>query len=75
VSGLVERARVYHPDELAARLAAANVIALELGWRLFEPFVRSAAGLRAVPSFRIREGVNAATRTMLEGGAARASQP
>jgi AcrR family transcriptional regulator len=75
VRGLVERARAYHPDELAARHAAANVIALELGWRLFEPFVRSAAGLRAVPSPRMREFVNAATKTMLEGGSARASQP
>ena len=73
VSGLVERARAHHPDELTARLAAANVIALELGWRLFEPFVRSAAGLRGVPSIRIRDGINASTRTMLEGGSARAS--
>jgi AcrR family transcriptional regulator len=70
VSGLVERARTHHQDEVTARLAAANVIALELGWRLFEPFVRSAAGLGALPSIRIREGVNAITKTMLEGDSA-----
>jgi hypothetical protein len=39
VAGLIERVRSHQPNELAARLVAGNVIALELGWRLFEPFL------------------------------------
>jgi AcrR family transcriptional regulator len=66
VSGLVERARLHHPDDLAARLAAGNAVALELGWRLFEPFVRSAAGLHEVPPLLLREAINAASARMLE---------
>ena len=66
VSGLVDRAQAHHPDDIAARLAAGNAVALELGWRLFEPFVRSAAGLRDVPPLRLREAINAAVAQMLE---------
>jgi hypothetical protein len=41
-------------------------VALELGRRLFEPFVRSAAGLRDVPSPRVREATSAAVAQMVE---------
>jgi hypothetical protein len=34
---LVKHAEHSHDNELAGRMAAANTIALELGWRLFEP--------------------------------------
>jgi AcrR family transcriptional regulator len=68
VSKLAERARPHHPDEVSARLAAGNAVALELGWRLFEPFVRSAAGLRGVPQLRLRQAINAAVAGMLEPG-------
>ena len=43
---LVDEARAFHEDDHAARLAAGHVVALELGWRLFAPFLRSAAGLQ-----------------------------
>jgi AcrR family transcriptional regulator len=66
VSKLVERARAHHLDDDAARLAAGNALALELGWRLFEPFVRSAAGLRHVPPSRMRESINDAVAELLE---------
>jgi AcrR family transcriptional regulator len=66
VSKLVDRAHAHHPDDVAARLAAGNAVALELGWRLFEPFVRSAAGLRDVPPLQLREAINAAVAEMLE---------
>jgi AcrR family transcriptional regulator len=45
VAQLVAEAERHTDDGTAARLAAGHVVALELGWRLFEPFIRSAAGL------------------------------
>jgi AcrR family transcriptional regulator len=42
---LMEEARRSTGNDTAARLAAGHVVALELGWRLFEPFLRSATGL------------------------------
>ena len=67
VDGLVERARPHSSDELSARIHAGNAIALELGWRLFEPFVRSAAGLGELPAARLRDAINTAKTTMLDG--------
>jgi AcrR family transcriptional regulator len=66
VSRLVDRALPHQPDEVSARLAAGNAVALELGWRLFEPFIRSATGIRDVPSLRLRQAINAAVADMLE---------
>jgi TetR/AcrR family transcriptional regulator, repressor for neighboring sulfatase len=66
VSRLVERAEPHHPDDLAARLAAGNAVALELGWRLFEPFVRSATGTRDVPPPRLRQAINNAVTEIVE---------
>ncbi len=45
VGQLMTEARRRTDDDTAARLAAGHVVALELGWRLFEPFLRSATGL------------------------------
>ena len=45
VNQLMEEAHLSTEDDTAARLAAGHVVALELGWRLFEPFLRSATGL------------------------------
>jgi AcrR family transcriptional regulator len=66
VARLVDRARPHHPDDFAARLAAGNAAALELGWRLFEPFLRSATGISDVPSFRLREAIDSAVAGILE---------
>jgi AcrR family transcriptional regulator len=67
VNSLVERARPHHPDELDAQIAAANAIALQLGWRLFEPFVRAAADLDSLPADRLRDAVNETTTSILGG--------
>jgi AcrR family transcriptional regulator len=67
VNGLVDRARPHHSDELDAQIAAANAIALQLGWRLFEPFVRAAAGINELPPDRLRDSVNETTTTILGG--------
>jgi TetR/AcrR family transcriptional regulator, repressor for neighboring sulfatase len=66
VSRLVEHAERHHPDDLAARMAAGNAVALELGWRLFEPFVRSATGTRDVPPPRLRQAINNAVTEIVE---------
>jgi hypothetical protein len=51
---LVERARQGHETKQAARITATNTMALELRWRLFEPFLRSATGLEGVPESKLR---------------------
>jgi AcrR family transcriptional regulator len=66
VSSLIDRARPHHSDDVSARLAAGHAVALELGWRLFEPFVRAATGTHRVSSPRLRQSINAAITEMLE---------
>jgi hypothetical protein len=68
INGLIEEARPHHADDTAARTAAANAVALELGWRLFEPFLRSAAGLQKLPAGRLRDAIHTATAAQLERG-------
>ena len=45
VEQLVAAARDQHDDEYAARVATADALALQLGWRLFGPFLKAATGL------------------------------
>ncbi len=54
---LLEGIRPQHDNDDSARLGAANAIALLLGWRLFEPFVRSATGLHDLPQDQLRESI------------------
>ena len=56
---LFERIRPGHDDERGARLAVANAFALQLGWRLFAPFLRSATGLDDLPDAELRQAVAA----------------
>ena len=60
MSAMVDQARAHHPDDEAARLAAAHVVALQIGWRLFEPFLRSAAGLQGTSADTLQASVSAA---------------
>jgi hypothetical protein len=53
-------------DELAGRMAVANTIALELGWRLFEPFLRSATGTEKVSAADLRRAINSGTARLME---------
>ncbi|MHA3023405.1 TetR/AcrR family transcriptional regulator [Mycobacterium sp. BMJ-28] len=46
-------------DDRAARLAVANAVALQLGWRMFEPFLRSATGLGDVTETDLRAVIGA----------------
>jgi AcrR family transcriptional regulator len=54
IEQLVAAAREQCEDDYAARVATADALALQLGWRLFGPYLRAATGLsdrrgRAVP--------------------------
>jgi TetR/AcrR family transcriptional regulator, repressor for neighboring sulfatase len=66
-SMLVEHAQEAHADEHAARVAAANALALQLGWRLFGPFLRSATGLGDVAEDELRKDVDACAAGILGG--------
>lgn len=44
----------YDLDPEAARLRAAQVVALGLGWRLFEDYLVAAGGLEAIPLATLR---------------------
>ncbi|BBY64026.1 HTH-type transcriptional repressor [Mycolicibacterium helvum] len=56
--------------ELEARLAAANAVALQVGWLLLEPYLRAATGLTETPQETVDDAVNATLATIT-----RASSP
>ncbi len=60
IARMIERARPFHPTDRAAALAVSQVAALELGWQLFGPFLRAAAGLEDVPDADLQSGIDAA---------------
>ncbi|MFE3758872.1 TetR/AcrR family transcriptional regulator [Nocardia tengchongensis] len=59
MQGLLEGALALHDDDITARIALANAVAFQLGWRLFGPFLRAAAGIEDVAESDLREAVNA----------------
>jgi AcrR family transcriptional regulator len=66
VSQLLERVRPRHDSDRSARLAVANAVALQLGWRLFEPFLRSAASLEELTDEDLRQAVGVAVARIVE---------
>ncbi len=54
VSQLVDEASRHSDDVTAARIAAGHVVALELGWQLFKPFILAATGLEPMPDEEVR---------------------
>lgn len=65
-ANLVKHVQCSYEEELTGRLAAANVIALQLGWQLFEPFLRSATGIEELSSADLRQGLNGEIARMLK---------
>ncbi|SEB25291.1 regulatory protein, tetR family [Mycobacterium sp. 283mftsu] len=55
-----------YADENQARLAVGNIIALQLGWRLLGPFLRSALGLGEMTDDDVRTAVGAAAERLAE---------
>ena len=66
VALLLDRIAALHDCEHAARLAAANAVALQLGWRLFAPFLRASAGLDHMTAAEVREAILAATTQLVD---------
>jgi TetR/AcrR family transcriptional regulator, repressor for neighboring sulfatase len=66
VSQLLEQVRPRHDSDRGARLAVANALALQLGWRLFEPFLRSAAGLDEITEAELRQAVGVEVARIVE---------
>jgi hypothetical protein len=58
VTKLVDEARHHNTDEASARIAAGHAVAFELGWRLFESFIRSAAQLEDLTADELRRSAN-----------------
>jgi TetR/AcrR family transcriptional regulator, repressor for neighboring sulfatase len=55
VHQLVSEAAQHTDDGAAGRMAAGHVVALELGWQLFKPFILAATGLGPVPDREVRQ--------------------
>jgi AcrR family transcriptional regulator len=66
VAPLLNGVRPRHDTEIGARLAVANALALQLGWRLFAPILRSATGLDELTDAELRQAVDAEVGRIVE---------
>ncbi|MFE3259264.1 helix-turn-helix domain-containing protein [Nocardia sp. NPDC059091] len=67
IESLIDQARTQHADDRDAAMAVANVAAFMLGWQLFEPFLRNAAGLDDMPTEQLRRAVGTEAAAILRG--------
>ncbi|WP_322859574.1 helix-turn-helix domain-containing protein [Mycobacterium europaeum] len=58
---------LYH-NETEGRLAVANALALQFGWRLFAPILRSATGIEELTDAEIRQATGAEVGRILNPG-------
>lgn len=68
IATLLEWVRPLHDDETDARLAVANALALQFGWRLFAPILRTATGLDELTDDEIRAAARAEVGRILNPG-------
>lgn len=61
VTLLLESVRPRYADDRVARLAVANAVALQLGWRMFEPFLRAATGIGDVSDDELQDAIGSQT--------------
>jgi TetR/AcrR family transcriptional regulator, repressor for neighboring sulfatase len=66
VAALLDWVRPLHDNDTSARLAVANVLALQFGWRLFAPILRSATGLDELTDAEIRKAAGTAAARIVE---------
>lgn len=66
VASLLDEVLPRHDTELGGRLAVANALALQFGWRLFAPILRSAAGLDELADDEVKHAVDAEVVRILE---------
>ncbi|HEY2500623.1 MAG TPA: helix-turn-helix domain-containing protein [Mycobacterium sp.] len=57
IEALLDGVRPLHDTDTNARLAVANALALQFGWRLFAPILRSATGIDELTDAELREAV------------------
>ncbi|MEV0297263.1 helix-turn-helix domain-containing protein [Nocardia sp. NPDC050710] len=67
ITALIDQARSHRADDRDAALSAANAAAFVLGWQLFEPFLRNAAGLDNIPNAELRQAISAEAVRILCG--------
>lgn len=63
---LVDEFRPRYADETQARLAVANIIALQMGWRLLGTYLQSALGLGELTDQQRRAAVDAAVERLAQ---------
>lgn len=66
VAELLDAVRPRYDSDLGARLAVAHALALQFGWRLFAPMLRSATGIDELTGDELRLSVNDAVARILE---------
>lgn len=70
IAPLLDSVRTHYREngaqDAAARLAVANALALQLGWRLFEPVLRSATGVEDLTDAELRQAVLAEAARVIE---------
>jgi AcrR family transcriptional regulator len=66
IATLLDGVRPQYDDEVEARLAVANALALQFGWRLFAPILRSATGIEGLTDAELRQAVGAEVQRILE---------
>jgi TetR/AcrR family transcriptional regulator, repressor for neighboring sulfatase len=57
IPDMLDRVRPLHDNETSARLALANALALQFGWRLFAPILRFSTGIEDLTGDEIRQAV------------------
>lgn len=65
IATLLDGVRPLYDDEINARLAVANALALQFGWRLFAPVLRSATGIEELTDAELRAAVGAEVERIL----------
>lgn len=66
IATLLDGVRPQYDDEATARLAVANALALQFGWRLFAPILRSATGIEDLTDAELRHAIGAEVQRILE---------
>ncbi|MCX2933174.1 helix-turn-helix domain containing protein [Mycobacterium sp. CVI_P3] len=59
---LLSQLRDSHPTEESARLAAAHLMALQLGWRLFGDFLRASTGIDGIDDETLQHSIGEAAK-------------
>ncbi|WP_063066194.1 hypothetical protein [Nocardia violaceofusca] len=73
VASALDRPDDGEPISAAAALAVANVAALELGWRLFGPFLRAFTGLDDAPMTELQRRIDDEALRIIQGNEVRSN--